>query len=157
MIDVKLTGGLQLVKNTVDVEIKKLSPNAVIPKNSKPNDAGLDMTATSMSENEMYIEYGTDIAISLPRGYVGLIYPRSSLSNYHLVLSNHVGVVDSGYIGEIRFRFKKTHDGPNAKYYKIGDRIGQLIVVPFPIVLFKEVDELEPSDRGTSGFGSSGN
>jgi dUTP pyrophosphatase len=156
MIDVKITGGLQLVKNTVEVSIKKLAPEAVIPKYVKNGDAGMDITAISMTETDLYIEYGTGLAIQLPSNYVGLIYPRSSLSNFHLVLSNHVGVIDSGYTGEIRFRFKKTQDGPNSKYYQVGDRIGQLIVMPYPLVLFNEVTELEETSRGFGGFGSSG-
>lgn len=149
----------------VEVNIKKLSPGATIPRYSKAGDAGMDFTALTMTETEMYIEYGTGIAIQLPSNYVGLIYPRSSLSNYDLVLSNHVGVVDSGYTGEIKFRFKRTKYMPNFmgvdlpeldKVYKIGDKIGQLIVTPYPTVVFNEVSELEETDRGISGFGSSG-
>jgi dUTP pyrophosphatase len=155
-MEVKLSGGIQLVKNSVDVKIKKLVPEAVVPKYAKAGDAGLDLTAISMVETDMYIEYGTGIAIKLPPNFVGLIYPRSSLSNYDLVLSNHVGVIDSGYTGEIKFRFKKTDDKAYAKYYKVGDRVGQLIVTPYPTVEFEEVEELGNSERGAGGFGSSG-
>jgi dUTP pyrophosphatase len=138
------------------VKLKKLHPLADIPKYAKHGDAGMDITCVSMEENELYIEYRTGISIELPENHVGLIYPRSSLSNYHLVLANHVGVVDSGYRGEIRFRFKKTQDGPNAKYYKVGDKIGQIIVVPYPLIKFVEVEELDETERGAGGFGSSG-
>lgn len=157
---------------TVSVKFKKLVTEAVIPKYAKSGDAGLDLTATSILETDMYIEYGTGLAIQIPLGYVGLIYPRSSLSNYDLVLANHVGVVDSGYRGEIKFRFKKVHQNPvytneldssgsgelkdQRLHYKVGDRIGQLIIQEYPLVLIEEVTELEDSSRGFGGFGSSG-
>lgn len=167
MKDVKLGGGLQLTDSGVKVKFKKLSPEAVVPAYAKLGDAGVDLTATSMIETDMYIEYGTSLAVEIPSGFVGLIYARSSLSNYDLILSNHVGVIDSGYRGEIKFRFKKTKDvgviggcitqaSHLIKVYAIGDRIGQLIVMPFPKVTFKEAEELSQSDRGEGGFGSSG-
>lgn len=140
----------------VNVNIKRLTPEAVLPKYAKTGDAGMDMTAISISENDMYIEYGTGIAIQLPSNYVGLIYPRSSLSNYDLILANHVGVIDSGYTGEIKFRFKKTDDRAYAKHYQVGDKIGQLMVMPYPRVIFTEVKELEQTERGIGGYGSSG-
>lgn len=156
MYDIKLTGGIQLVKKHIEVNFKKLVPEAVAPRYAKAGDAGMDLTAVSVSENELYIEYGTGIAIQLPQQHVGLIFPRSSLSNYHLILSNHVGVIDSGYTGEIKFRFKKTNVGPAANYYKVGDKIGQIIVQEIPLVIMNEVDELEETARGADGFGSSG-
>jgi dUTP pyrophosphatase len=140
----------------VSLKIKKLSDKAVTPRYAKSGDAGLDLVATSMTETDMFIEYGTDLSMEIPLGYVGHIYPRSSLSNYDLVLSNHVGVIDSGYRGEIKFRFKKTDYVRATKFYKVGDKIGQLIVMPYPTVLIEEVTELEDSDRGFGGFGSSG-
>lgn len=138
------------------VKIAKCHPDAVVPKYAKHGDAGMDITAVSIEENDLYIEYRTGLRFEIPENYVGLIYARSSLSNYHLVLSNHVGVVDSGYRGEVKFRFKKTKDGPDAKYYKVGDRIGQIMIMPVPEVTFVEVFELDETERGTGGFGSSG-
>jgi dUTP pyrophosphatase len=154
---------------TVSLKIKKLSDKAVTPRYAKAGDAGLDLVATSMTETDMYIEYGTDLSMEIPLGYVGHIYPRSSLSNYDLVLSNHVGVIDSGFRGEIRFRFKRTSNAENVyinngttsshvncKVYNIGDKIGQLILEEIPLVIIEEVTELEDSERGFGGFGSSG-
>lgn len=154
---------------SLSVRFKKLNENAVVPRYQKNGDAGLDLTAVSMTENELYIEYDTGLAVEVPEGYVGLVYPRSSLSNYHLVLSNHVGVVDSNYRGSIKFRFKKTKehspasciaghliDEFNPSYYKVGDRIGQLIIMQYPLILVEESDELSDTDRGSLGFGSSG-
>lgn len=171
MKDVRVSGGLQLIDNSVRVKFKKLSDKAVVPVYAKAGDAGMDLTATSIRECDMYTEYGTDLAIKIPSGYVGLIYPRSSLSNYDLILANHVGVIDSGYTGEIKFRFKRTKEAyesytdidgdtgcktTGAKYYKPGDRVGQLIVVPYPTVEFEEVEELEETERGDGSYGSSG-
>jgi dUTP pyrophosphatase len=151
------------MKKHIEMNVKKLVPEAVVPRYAKDGDAGLDLVATSMTETDMYIEYGTGLAFEIPRGYVGLIYPRSSLSNYDLVLANHVGVVDSGYRGELKFRFKKTKEESlnpfyrfKCKVYQVGDKIGQLIVMPYPLVVLNEVDELEETDRGATGFGSSG-
>lgn len=143
----------------VNVKIKKLVPEAVIPKYAKNGDAGLDLVCTSINETDMYIEYGTGLAIELPQGYYAAIVPRSSISNHDLALANTPGTVDQGYRGEIKLRFKKHCTFKLAEsynYYKIGDRIGQLIVQEYPLVIFIEVDELEDSSRGNSGFGSSG-
>lgn len=166
MKDVRISGGIQLISNEVKVKVKKLVPEAVVPFYSRPGDAGMDMTAISVAETDMYIEYGTGIALQLPPNYVGLIYPRSSLSNYDLILANHVGVIDSNYVGEIKFRFKRTMTLPQVgrfyptpetlKVYKIGDRIGQIIVQKIPEVKFEEVEELDKTVRGENGYGSSG-
>jgi dUTP pyrophosphatase len=100
------------------------------------------------------MEYGTGLAVEIPEGHVGLLFPRSSISNSGLILTNSVGVIDSGYRGEIKFRFKHI---PDTAYYKPGDRIGQLIVMPYPEIDFQEVEELSSTERGEGGFGSSGN
>jgi dUTP pyrophosphatase len=137
------------------VNVKKLSDKAVMPQYAKPGDAGMDMTATSLIRNEVYYEYGTDIAVEIPEGYVGLLFPRSSISKTKQILANHVGVIDSGYRGEIKFRFKKLA-WDNGEVYNVGDRIGQLIIIPYPQVELVEVDELSSSDRGEGGYGSTG-
>lgn len=139
------------------IKIKKLHPDAVIPTYAKPGDAGMDLTAISEESIDnngiFYTEYGTGIAVEIPKGYVGLIFPRSSIYKTGLVLSNSVGVIDSGYRGEIKFKFYDSlqmYDNP----YRIGARIGQLIIIPYPQIEFEEVQELETSERGTGGFGS---
>lgn len=138
------------------VDIVKLVPEAVVPSYAKPGDAGLDLVAISMKETDLYIEYGLGLAMAIPEGYGGFILPRSSLSNYHLVLANHVGLIDSGYRGEITARFKKTNEGPNAKYYKVGDKICQMVILEVPKIKFQLVDSLSTTERGTGGYGSSG-
>jgi dUTP pyrophosphatase len=144
----------------VKVKIKKLSPLAVIPKYAKPGDAGMDLTATSYSvaDGGRHV-YGTGIAIEIPEGYVGLLFPRSSLVKHDLRLANSVGVIDSQYRGEIRFIFESNgmnQDRHTKAIYKVGDRIGQIIIMPYPKILFLESDELSDTERGAGGFGSSG-
>lgn len=138
------------------VRFKKLSERAVTPKYAKPGDAGMDLVATSKIRGEVYYEYGTDISVEIPEGYVGLLFPRSSISKTKQILANHVGVIDSGYRGEIKLRFKKL-DWDNGEIYDIGDKVGQLIIIPYPLIELEEVSELSDSHRGDTGFGSSGN
>jgi dUTP pyrophosphatase len=141
----------------MNIKIKKLHEQAVIPSYSKEGDCGLDLTAISVSTIDKskfgYIEYDTGLAIEIPEGYVGLIYPRSSLSNTGLILANHVGVIDQNYRGSIKCRFKAV---PNTDIYSVGDRIAQLIIQPCPKIEFEVVDELSDTDRNDLGFGSSG-
>jgi dUTP pyrophosphatase len=143
------------------VAIKKLHPEAVIPEYAKDGDAGLDFTAVAMefNANYNYIEYFTGIAIEVPEGHVGLMFPRSSVSKTDLALTNCVGVIDSGYRGEIKFRYRfpKDMNYPMIRKYQEGERIGQLIIMPYPQIELEEVSELSDSERGDGGFGSSGN
>ncbi len=137
------------------VKIKKLHPNAVKPKYAKESDAGMDLVATEIiSETPSQITYGTGLAMEIPDGMVGLIFPRSSIRNMGLELSNSVGVIDAGYRGELQATFNKN--GVKDEFYKVGDRIAQIIIVPHPVVQFVEVDELTESSRGKGGFGSTG-
>lgn len=139
------------------VKIKKLQENAVIPSYSKIGDAGLDLTATSISYNNgLFLEYGTGLAIEIPEGFGGFIFPRSSISNYNLTLCNSVGVIDSNFRGEIKLRFKTPYNAQRYREYNIGDRIGQLVILPVPKIEFELTEELKDSTRGSLGFGSSG-
>lgn len=128
------------------VKFKKLSERAVTPQYAKPGDAGMDLVSTSVVENEMFYEYDTDIAVEIPEGYVGLLFPRSSISKTKQILANHVGVVDSGYRGSLRLRFKKL-DWDGGEVYNVGDKIGQLIIIPYPTIELEEVSELSDSHR----------
>ena len=143
----------------MQVKIKKLSPEAVIPTYAKDGDAGMDMVATKIiNETLDSITYGTDIALEIPEGFVGLVFPRSSIRKTHLHLSNSVGVIDSGYRGEIQATFKKVQGISNNALdnYKVGDRIMQIIIIPHPPIQFEEVEELNNTERGEGGFGSTG-
>ena len=162
----------------MQLKFKKLHEDAVLPTYAKPGDAGLDITATSngtMVDSQpnpsvwYYIEYKTGLSVEIPEGYVGLLFPRSSISKSSLILANAVGVVDSSYRGEICFRFKidsgVINQASNTIYigdekasaarYKKGDRIGQLVILPYPTIEPEFADELSETERGTGGFGSS--
>lgn len=142
--------------DNLNIKIKKLHTNAEIPKYAKPGDAGMDLVAVSEeSLGNGKIKYGTGLAIEIPKGHVGLLFPRSSVFKTSFQLANSVGVIDSEYRGEISLIFKYTGgDGP---VYEIGDRIGQLIILPYPKINFEEVEDLSKSERGQGGFGSTGN
>jgi dUTP pyrophosphatase len=145
-----MTGGGTLVK------VKKLVPEAVIPSYSKVGDAGMDLTITKEIENTSFsVSYGFGIALEIPQGYVGLVFPRSSVRNQDLILSNCVGVIDSGYRGELQATFKKTN-GLDSIKYKVGDRGAQIIILPYPTIYMTEVPELSNTERGEGGFGSTG-
>lgn len=142
-----------MINENVKVKIKRLHPDSVLPTYAQDGDAGLDLTATSMNYDDYgNAVYGTGLAIEIPEGYVGYIFPRSSISKKTLTLTNSVGVIDSNYRGEIMFKFKFS----NISIYSIGDRIGQLIIMPIPSIELEEVDELSDTNRGTGGFGSTG-
>ena len=136
------------------VRIKRLHKGAVIPSYAKKGDAGMDLTATRVWVEDENICYGTGLAFEIPEGYVGLLFPRSSNAKKDLLLSNSVGVLDSGYRGEVTFKFRQTKNIANA--YAVGDRIGQIIILPYPVIEFEEVDELSETNRGDGGFGSTG-
>ena len=169
------------------VKIKKLHPNAVIPQYAKPGDAGMDLTAVSVEVDDYgNVSYGTGLAFEIPKGYVGLVFPRSSNCKKGVILSNSVGVIDSGYRGEVHMKFRPNYNraervmtedilrslGIYDDYldedwyeldstdipttYKVGDRIGQIIILPYPHIEFEEVEELSETERGTGGHGSSG-
>jgi dUTP pyrophosphatase len=148
-----------VAKPNVFVQFKKLDEKAVIPTYANIGDVGADLTATSVKhvpvtiEEAAYYEYGTGLAMKIPEGYGGFIFPRSSVSKKDLFLANAVGVIDPAYTGEIKLRFKyKTAP----KLYEIGERIGQLVILPIPTINFSEVAELPITQRGNNGFGSSG-
>ena len=183
----------------IEIKIKKMSENAVIPKYAIDGDVGMDLTAIDVEydeEKDMYI-YHTGISIESPKHYGVLIFPRSSNRNTDAYICNHVPVIDTAvYRGEIMICFKNrdslnqialkeemdelltslqvykdTSDAVEEAYkayykakedpmkyapYEIGDRICQMVLIPYPNVLFKEVGELSETERGEKGFGSTG-
>jgi dUTP pyrophosphatase len=150
----------------MEIKVKKLSDKAVLPKFAKHGDAGADLVCTDRilhfgNENESsYIQCKTDLSFEIPNGYVGLLFPRSSSVKKDLILGNCVGVLDSGYRGEVSFKYKVLASKgllDRKAIYEIGDRIGQIIILPYPEIQYIEVDELSDSERGESGWGSTGN
>jgi dUTP pyrophosphatase len=141
----------------MQVKVKKLHPDAVIPRYSKAGDAAMDLTAISVDKDEYgNAVYKTGLAIEIPEGYVGLLFPRSSNSKTDLYLTNHVGVIDSGYRGEIMFKYRGVRGLLDAKIYAKNERVGQLIILPYPQIELIESDILSETERGDGGFGSTG-
>lgn len=147
------------------VRIKRLNERALLPSYSKKGDAGMDLTAISISKDNVgNITYHTGLAIEIPEGYVGLLFPRSSVSKKQQFLTNGVGVIDSSYRGEIMAKFKPVMGSYEtilelfeSNEYEIGDRVVQLLIIPYPQIEFEEVEELSETERGYGGFGSTGN
>lgn len=140
------------------VKVKRLHEGAVIPSYAKDGDAAMDLYATNVD----YDRFGnlvcqTGLAMEIPEGHVGFLFPRSSISKTALSLRNSVGVIDSGYRGEIILKFNRE-DRVNMleTVYGVGDRVGQIMIMPFPKVQFEESEELTETERGLGGFGSTG-
>lgn len=143
------------------LKFKKLSDKAVMPVRAHKSDAGLDLTATSITTvinecGQLMLVYHTDLAVEIPEGHVGLLFPRSSIYKKSLQQTNCVGVIDSGYRGELMVVFKTTTDCVPA-IYKEGERFCQLVIVPIPSIEVEEADTLSESDRSDNGYGSTGN
>lgn len=144
------------------VRVKKLVENAVIPSYAKQGDAGLDLTAISKEyDKDGNVVYDTGLAFEIPEGYVGLLFPRSSNAKKDILLTNSVGVIDSGYRGTVMFKFKPTTAyGSRDKMrvlvddYNIGDRVGQILIMPYPHITLIESDTLSETERGEGGYGS---
>ena len=142
----------------MDVKFKKLHNDAKIPSYAHDTDAGLDLTAVSFTQefdksNKLVLVYHTGLAVEIPEGYVGLIFMRSSVSNKSISLTNAVAVIDSGYRGELLLKYKITTDSLPT-IYQPGEKIGQLIIIPYPKINPIEAEELDSSDRNEGGFGS---
>ncbi len=132
----------------------RLTKDAKQPTKAHTQDAGFDIYCTSVKKEKRYLDYKTGICVDIPKGYVGLLFPRSSVTNKDMILGNCVGVVDSGYTGELSFRYKSLGEGNDV--YSIGDRVGQLVIIELPSVKLKEVRTLSKTKRGSKGYGSSG-
>jgi dUTP pyrophosphatase len=139
------------------VSIKKLVDHAFLPQRGSLDAAGFDLVAIDLYKNHDYkfVEYGTGLSVEIPKGYVGLIFPRSSISKTPHTLANSVGVIDSDYRGEIKLRMRYDENREDMEY-GFGDRVGQLIIIPYPQVEFEVVQELSNTERGDGGFGSTG-
>jgi dUTP pyrophosphatase len=140
----------------MEVKVKKLHTDAVLPKYAKPGDAGMDLVAISrVIDTDAGIgTFGTGLAFEIPEGYVGLIFPRSSSYKQQSIMTNSVAVIDSGYRGEVMVKFYQAFDENPS--YQIGDKIAQIMIVPYPEVTFIEAEELTETERGNGGFGSTG-
>ncbi len=142
-----------------DVKIKKLSADAVLPTYGSPCAAGADLYACL--EQPLEIKSGetvfvhTGLSAELPNGYVGLVFARSGLAcKKDLAPANKVGVIDSDYRGEIMVALH--NHGGETRVVEHGERVAQLLIMPYVAANFIEGDELSGTERGTGGFGSTG-
>ena len=141
----------------IDVSIRRLRDDAVLPVQAYPGDAGMDLVACE----DVLVGPGqravvpTGIAVEIPEGYAGFVQPRSGLAARHGIgVVNSPGLIDSGYRGEIRVVLLNT-DAEEPFAVEAGMRIAQLLIAPVASVRLVEVDELAVSERGARGFGSS--
>ncbi len=141
----------------IKIKYVVLDNKVVKPNYARLGDAGADLTATNVDYDEEtgIATYGTGLAFSIPNGYVGLLFPRSSVYKQDLTLANSVGVIDSGYRGEVMFKYRATKAG-KSKNYEIGDRVGQIVFLKLPETNFEEVQQLDRTERGGGNFGSTG-
>ena len=167
----------------MEVKIKKVHPKAVIPTYATEYSAGMDLTAVSVEIDKYGNKvYHTGLAFEIPRGYAGFIFPRSSNTKKNLWLTNSVGIIDADYRGEVTLKYKTSLRALNTfktwlkvyfgkikdddsvdvlniwdnEDYQVGERVGQLVIMPFPQIEFKEVDKLSETARNTGGYGSTG-
>lgn len=138
----------------IDVKIRKVHPDAVIPFRAHATDAGMDVIAISMEITEDYVEYDTGLQFQLPEGYAMLIFPRSSNSKKDLLLCNSVGILDAGYTGNLKLRFKLITEEYTEKIYNPGDKVGQIMIIPYPEINFIETEIFNETERSDGGFGS---
>lgn len=141
----------------IEVPVRRLREDAVLPVNAYSGDAGLDLAAcegTTLGPGER-ATVPTGIAVEIPAGHAGFVLPRSGLAAGHgISVVNSPGLIDSGYRGEIRVVLLNS-DRHNAFTVEPGMRIAQLVIAPVAVVRVVEVEELALSERGGQGFGSS--
>ena len=144
----------------MELKIKRLTEEAILPIRAHEGDAGIDLTCTNITQEinecgQLVLVYHTGLAMEIPEGYVGLLFPRSSISNKSLTFCNSVGVVDAIFRGEVVVKMRSTTDVVPA-IYKPGERFAQLVIVPIPEYTITETAELSDTERGEGGFGSTG-
>ena len=141
----------------IELPIRRLRDDAVVPKRAYAGDAGLDLASCERVELRPgeRATVGTGLAVAIPDGYAGFVQPRSGLAARHgLTIVNTPGLVDSGYRGELKVVLLNTDEG-EPFVIEPGMRIAQLVVLQVPGIDPVEVDELPESERGVRGFGSS--
>ncbi len=144
-------------KNTMKVRFVKNHQNAKEPVRGSEFSAGWDLTALSVNDDrhKPYVEYDLGVSMEIPSGYVGLLFPRSSVTKMGMSMGNCVGIIDSDYRGPVKARFYRgTH--ARSTQYKEGERVCQLIIMPFPEIEYDLVNTLSNTERGEGGFGSTG-
>lgn len=145
-------------RQIMEILVSRKDQTVPLPKYAKSGDAGADLISTIdvTLHPEERVVIPTGLALAIPEGYVGLVHPRSGLAlNHGISIVNTPGTVDSGYRGEIKV-ILINHDKWKAFEIKAGDRIAQLVIQKVEQPIFREVTELDLTDRGLDGFGSTG-
>lgn len=156
------------VHNMPPVEFTRLHPDVPQPMRAHPTDAGVDLTADCLMYDERFMDwesefipvgrnsvFGTGVRVAIPEGYVGLLFARSSLGvKRRLDVANGTGVIDADYRGEVQVCLRNT--GRRTASIERGERIAQLVVVPVNLTPWVEVEQLNTTERGNGGFGSTG-
>lgn len=147
-----------MTQNNVTLPIKRLDPSVELPSYAYEGDAGLDLRSNedvTLAPFERRL-VGTGLAIAIPEGYAGFVQPRSGLAlREGLSMVNTPGLIDAHYRGELKVCAINL-DPAKSIHIERGERIAQLVIKQVPVVRLQEVDELDETDRGTGGFGSSG-
>lgn len=141
-------------KDGNEIEVKS---EGVLPTKATDGSAGFDLYSTRITQerdnsNKPVFVYHTDIAVEIPKGYVGLLFHKSSVAKRSIMLTNAVGVIDSDYRNEIMAKMKVTTDAVPT-IYAIGEPFAQLVIIPYLVAEPILVDELSETERGTKGFG----
>jgi dUTP pyrophosphatase len=143
----------------MQILVKVLHPDAVVPNYANEGDAGCDLFAVesrTIAAGGGRVMIPTGLALAIPEGFGGLVLPRSGLAiNNGVTCINAPGLIDAGYRGEVKVALV-NHDPTTEYEVHKGDRIAQLVVLAMPKVRFSTVDELPSSSRGDGGFGSTG-
>jgi dUTP pyrophosphatase len=142
----------------IELPVRRLRDDAVLPSRAYPGDAGLDLAACEECElgPGQRAVVSTGLAVAIPDGYAGFVLPRSGLARRHgITIVNTPGLIDSGYRGEVQVTLLNT-DAAETFRVESGMRVAQLVVLAVPEARLVEVDELPATERGAGGFGSSG-
>lgn len=143
----------------MELEVKRVREDAILPYRGSKYSAGLDLYACLPTRMPIYpnetVMIPTGIACNFPKGYFGMMVVRSSVgAKRHLVLANQVGILDEDYKGEIMMAIR--NEGDSTQVIDHGERLAQMILLPYAMFNLMEVDELSESERGEGGFGSTG-
>ena len=145
------------MNTTLSIKFKKLHANAKLPVKGSADAACFDVYATSATaEYGGKVTYGLGFATEIPKGYMGVMIPRSNLTKHKWVMNNSTGIIDSDYRGEWMLKLNSIGGIFEPLPYMVGDRVAQIYFIPVINTTFDEVDEIESSERGDGGFGSTG-
>lgn len=147
-------------EGTMNIKVKKVLDNAQLPVKGSDGAAGYDVFAATETfrpeKTGPIFEYDTGLAFEVPKGYGMFILPRSGITTKtSFILGPSVGLLDPDYRGTLKFQFRNVSPGTGKKY-NVGDKIGQIVVLPVPELNFEVVEELSDTKRGEGGFGSTG-